>query len=330
MAALTPGRVPHVDRQRPALLWMEAMPGRPNSDGNFNSQRLTGAFMEEPVATAALIADPRRRDGTATLALLSVANDVESLERLLMSAQEQAFARGCARLLGPVALSPHLSYGALLDHFNQTPPLYTPYNAPYLPEVLEAVLESVQTARLYHISVSAGTEPLPGPAILRPLTVDEDAKVLPALLAALDEPAEFPRPDAVEAAFLLSWWGIAPRLGWIAEVEAEPVGFVLLQPDLAPAMRRAKGGRNPLWQLWWQWRRTQPSRRGRIVAAGVLPRWRRKGIGSQLWTAALASAHAQGWQSISVGPVADESAAQAFLLAHGAQPLQHYALYGTE
>jgi hypothetical protein len=123
VAALTPGRVPHLDRQRPALFWVEALPGRPNTDGNFNAQRFSSAFMEEAVATAALLADPRRRDGTATLALLSVANDVESLERLLSIAQEQAFTRGAARLVGPVALSPHLGYGALLDHFDQTPPL---------------------------------------------------------------------------------------------------------------------------------------------------------------------------------------------------------------
>jgi GNAT superfamily N-acetyltransferase len=330
MAALTPGRTPHVDRQRPALFWVEALPGRPNTDGNFSAQRFSGAFMEEAVATAALMADPRRRDGTATLALLSVANDIESLERLLSVAQEQAFARGAARLVGPVALSPHLGYGVLLDHFDQTPPLYTPYNAPYLPEVLEAVFERVQMARLYHIPISAYAEPLPGPAHLRPLTVDDDAKVLPNLLTALDEPDEFPRPDSVESAFLLSWWNVVPRLGWVAEVEEEPVGFVLLQADLAAAMRRARGGRNPLMQLWWQWRRTRRSPRGRIVAGGVLPRWRHQGIGSQLWAAALATAHLQGWQSMSVGPVADDSAAEAFLLAHHAQPLQHYALYGTE
>jgi ribosomal protein S18 acetylase RimI-like enzyme len=330
VAALTPGRVPHLDRQRPALFWVEALPGRPNTDGNFNAQRFSSAFMEEAVATAALLADPRRRYGTATLALLSVANDVESLERLLSIAQEQAFTRGAARLVGPVALSPHLGYGALLDHFDQTPPLYTPYNSPYLPEILDAVLERVQTARLYHIPVRARAKTVPGPAFLRPLRVDDDATVLPSLLAALDEVVDFPRPDTDEAAFLLRWWGIAPRLGWIAEIEGQPVGFVLLQPDLAPAMRRAKGGRNLLWRLWWQWRRTQPTHSGRIVAGGVLPRWRRQGIGKQLWAAALASAHLQGWRSLSVGPVADDSAAAAFLLAHDAQPKQRYALYGTE
>ncbi len=264
------------------------------------------------------------------LALLSVANDVESLERLLTVAQEQAFVRGRSRLLGPVALSPHLGYGILLDHFDQTPPLHTPYNSPYLPEVFDSVLEPVQTARLYHAPVTAQVEPTDGPATLRPLTVVDNDKVLPNLLAALDDNHEFAHPDVVEAAFLLAWWGIAPRLGWVAEVEGQAVGFVLLQPDLSAALRWAKGGRNLLWRLWWQWRRTQPTANGRILAAGVLRGWRRQGIGNQLWAAALQSAHAQGWQSVSIGPVADESAAAAFLFAHNAQPRQHYALYGTE
>jgi GNAT superfamily N-acetyltransferase len=264
------------------------------------------------------------------LALLSVANDVESLERLLMVAQEQAFARGRSRLVGPVALSPHLGYGALLDHFNETPPLFTPYNSPYLPEILEAVLERVQMARLYHVAVTGDVKSIDGPAKLRPLVVEDEATVLPNLLAALDDNEEFPRPDAEEAAFLLEWWGIVPRLGWIAEMDGQAVGFVLLQPDLGAALRWTKGGRNPLWWLWWQWRRTQPARSGRIVAGGVLPHRRRQGIGKQLWAAAMQSAHRQGWRSVSIGPVADDSAAASFLTAHDAEPRQRYALYGTE
>ena len=330
LRALSPDRTLHIDRQRPSFMWIEALQGQPNTDGNWSAHRYNHVFMEQAVAVAALLADPRRKDGTATLALLSVANDVESLERLLSVAQEQAFARGRSRLVGPTALSPHLGYGALLDHFDKTPPLHTPYNAPYLPEILEAVFDRVQTARLYHMPIHAPVESIAGPAVLRPLGDADDAKVLPTLLTALDDNREFPPPDDVEAAFLLQWWAIAPRSGWVAEVEGQAVGFVLLQPDLAVALRRAKGARNPLWRLWWQWRRTQPTRTGRIIAGGVLPAWRRQGIGTQLWAAAMNSAHRAGWRSVSVGPVADESAAAAFLSAQNAQPLQRYALYGTE
>ena len=328
--ALTPGSTPHVDRQRPVLFWVEALPGKPNTEGNWNAQRFNSAFMEEAVATAVLLADPRRRDGTATLAFFSVANDEESLERLWAVAQEQAFGRGFYNLVGPVAFSPYLGYGVLLDHFNQTPPLYTPYNPPYLPEILDTLLERVQTARLYHLDVPAKVNVPSAPAHLRPLTASDESTVLPTLFAALDSPFDSPPPDATEASFMVDWWRIAPSSGWIAEVEGQPVGFVLLQPDLAPALRRAGGGRTLLWRLWWQWRRTRPARAGRIVAGAVLPNWRQQGIGSQLLSAALRSAQLQGWHKLTIGPVADDSQAATFLLAHHAQPLQHYALYGME
>ena len=330
MAALTPGRTPYIARQNPALIWIEALQGKANTDGQWSSTRYNSVFMEEAVATAALLADPRRRDNTASLAMLNVANDVESLERLLSVALEQGFGRGRSRLVGPVELSPHLGYGALLDHFDKTPPLYTPYNSPYLPEILDAVFERVATARLYYAPVRPQAERIGGPASLRPIVPEDDTSILSSLLAALDGSVDFPRPDAVEAAFLLNWWQAVPRMGWIAEMQGEPVGFVLLQPDLAVALRRAKGGRPLHWRLWWQWRRTRPARDGRIVAGGVLPNWRRQGIGTQLWASALNSAHLHGWRTLSIGPVADDSAGASFLLTHKTEPLQHYALYGTE
>jgi GNAT superfamily N-acetyltransferase len=286
--------------------------------------------MEQAVAVTALLADPRRSDGTATMALLSVANDVESVERLVGVAQEQAYGRGRSRLIGPTALSPHLGYGVLLDHFDKTPPLHTPYNPPYLPEVMDAVFDRVQMARLYHLAMRHQAAKVVGPATLRPLVAADDVKVLPYLLTALDDNHEFPRPDAAEAAFLLDWWDVAPRCGWIAEIEGQAVGFVLLQPDLAMALRQTKGARMMWWQLWWQWRRTWRTSSGRLVAGGVLPRWRHQGIGRQLFAAAHNSALQQGWRSLTIGPVADDSTAATFLRGQEAQPLQRYALYGTD
>jgi GNAT superfamily N-acetyltransferase len=259
-----------------------------------------------------------------------VANDVESAERLVGVAQEQAYGRGRSRLIGPTALSPHLGYGVLLDHFDKTPPLYTPYNAPYLPEVMDAVFDRVQMARLYHMETHRQVRSVAGPATLRALVAEDNDKVLPYLLTALDDNPEFPRPDAAEAAFLLAWWDVAPRCGWVAEVDGQAVGFVLLQPDLAVALRQTKGAAMPWWQLWWQWRRTWRASSGRLVAGGVLPRWRHQGIGRQLMAAALNSAYQQGWRTLSIGPVADDTRAVAFLRGQEAQHLQRYALFGTD
>jgi hypothetical protein len=64
--------------------------------------------------------------------------------------------------------------------------------------------------------------------------------------------------------------------GWLAEVNERPVGFILLQPDLASILRQTKGGRHLLWRLWFNWASHKPSQRGRILFAGVLPEWRGK------------------------------------------------------
>ncbi len=69
MAALSLGRTPHLDRQHPALFWIEALQGRPNTDGTWNAQRFNNVFMEEAVATAVLLADPRRRNDSASSCL---------------------------------------------------------------------------------------------------------------------------------------------------------------------------------------------------------------------------------------------------------------------
>lgn len=333
-AALTPQRCAHLDRMHPLPLWLEAMPGQPNYTGQLSHRQLSGGLMEQSVGTALILADPRRRDGTGYLSLFSAANDVETLERFIGIALEQAMSHGIYRLVGPVGLSPHLAQGALLDHFDRSPPLYSPYNPPYLPEVLDAVLVPVQPARLYitditdRLGAPAATARA-GPAHLHALQPDDLAQRVPQLLAAWDSDPTFLAPDAEEAAFLISWWGRWPLTGWIAQVEGEAVGLMLLQADLAPALRLAKGGRNLLWRAWLHWRSRRRTVDGRVLALVVHPAWRRQGIGRQLWQAALMTGREARWRQISVGPVVDATPGASFLAAVGATPVQRYRLYAT-
>lgn len=107
------------------------------------------------------LCDPRRREGTAYLALLHCVNDPESLDRLLGRLAEALSARGCRRVIGPIGLSPHLGSGLLQDCWGQLPPLHTPYNPPYVPEVVGSAMRPLDRARLYHLEVP--TEPLSPP-----------------------------------------------------------------------------------------------------------------------------------------------------------------------
>lgn len=324
----------HLQRGPLALIWVEALPGRPRRPDEPLRGMAVG-MMEEPVAAAVVMADPRRRDRTAYLALPACANDEESLDRLLAAAQEHAWSLGCDRLLGPVGLSPYLQAGALCDHFHRAPPLYTPYNPPYLPDVLQTSLDAIRMTQLYQVAVSAPAPSAPppaavGPAQLVPLDPARLAgDLLPLFAATLAEGADFPPPDAAEAAFLLAWWGCYPLAGWLALADATPAGYVLHQPDLAPLLRRADGGRGWWRRGWLAWRRTRPVDAGRLLAGGVLPAWRGRGIGSQLWQQTLADAAAQGWQTLTLGPLDPQGQAAVFFAARGAIAQQRYALYAA-
>ena len=307
-------------------MWLEALPRRSTTD---DSPAFSGVAMERQVAATLAIIDPRRGDATAYLAWLHSLNDSSSLDKFLDAVAERLFGYGIRRLIGPTGLSPYIGSGLLQDHWNIIPPLHTPYNPPYLPEVVSNVLRARSSARLFYLPVSAKTgRTVTPPAMLTPLDVSRLPTDLLSLLVAACPPwLDFPSPDAVEAEFLLHRLGPWPTWGWLAEVDAQPVGFILLQPDLSPQLKRAGGGRNPLGWAWLQWAAKRPVRQGRVLFAGVLPDYRRQGIGRQLLHRALVEAIERGWDSLSIGPLPTTAPGARFLARMGAEARQTYILY---
>lgn len=298
---------------------------RRNGEAMWNAYGAGGsALMEEPVAAAIALADPRR-PGAAYLALMQCANDEECVERLLAAAAEQLRTQGVSTVYGPTALSPHLPSGVLASHYHLAPPLHTPYNPPFLADLLAELMTPVQTSRLYVAAAPPGAPPAAGPARLEPLEPPRLAgDLLPLFQAAMSD--QSPLPDAAEVEFLLDWIGFAPVFGWLACVEGKPVGFCLLQPDWAPLLRRTGGARTLLGRTRYAWGRP-PATAGRLLWGGVLPAWRRQGIGSQLWAQALHSAAAQGWRTLSAGPFDQDTSPAAFWTAGGAAAQQRYMLF---
>lgn len=325
-AALNPARNPHLARMTPTLLYFDGLrrmqerplPATPNL-----------ASIEAPLVTAALLQDPRRHDRTAYLAHLHCANSKSTLLAFQDKIVEELSNQGIRRFVGPTAFSPHLGSGALASHWQLPPPHLTPYNPPYLPELLARRMTPIAQSALFHVDVPATAQiALVGPAELRPLHPAQLSHELLPLLAALGQnPAGFAPPDALEADFWQRWLGPALH-GWVAWVERQPVGLVLLLPDLAARLRRWRGGRG-LWWLGLTAVRHQPVRAGRVLLGGVLPHWRGQGVGRQLWRQTLLSAQAAGWQTMTIGPVwaGKESTAVSFLQNHHALPQQTYQLY---
>ncbi|MEZ4592513.1 MAG: GNAT family N-acetyltransferase [Chloroflexota bacterium] len=324
LAALNPARNPHLARLNPALLYFDGL--RQMQERPLPATP-TLASIETPLVTAALLQDPRRRDRTAYLAHLHVANSKSAFLAFQDKIVEELSNQGIRRFIGPTALSPHLGSGALASHWQLPPPHLTPYNPPYLPELLARRLTPIAESVLFHFAVpmKAAAAP-PKPATLRPLDPAQLSGDLLPLLAALGQnPAGFAPPDAIEAAFWQRWLG--PELhGWVAWVDEQPVGLVLLLPDVAERLRRWRGGRG-LWWLGVTAVRHRPVQAGRVLLGGVLPDWRGQGIGQQLWRQTIQSAQASGWQTMTIGPVWRDRATELFLVRQHAVAQQTYQLF---
>jgi GNAT superfamily N-acetyltransferase len=327
-AALDPRRNAHLARLDAAFIQFEALYrtglGTPRPD---QPVPLSG-ILEQPVSAAVVVVDPRRKGKTAHLALPALVNDPEVFERLYYRILEDLSAAGYRRLIGPTGLSPHLGSGVLVDGWDRQPPLHTPSNPPYTPDLLGYKMQAFHTGRLYETAVPVVLPAVDGPAQLASFDPTRLAgDLLPLLAAATENALGFPPPDAVEAAFLLRWLRPETLHGVLAEVDGAPVGFALLCADAAARYRATRGGRRWPGRARLGLTRDRPASRGRLVFGGVLPAFRRRGIGRQLLAASLQLAGREAWTVISIGPVAQDSAAAAFLLTHGATAAQTYALY---
>ncbi|HHY53821.1 MAG TPA: GNAT family N-acetyltransferase [Chloroflexi bacterium] len=305
---------------------LEALPRRRQSAYAPNHQPLlAGAVFEQPVAAAVLLCEAET--GAAYLSMFHCANDEETLERLIGAVMERAAEAGCMRLVAPAGPLPAWGGGALLNHFNLPPPLHTPYTPPYLADLLATSMEARQRQVLLTLPVTADA-PASGPAVLRSLALSDLAGAhLPLLAAALAPHSDMPVLSADAAALLLQWIGVYPVSGWLAEVNDAPAGFVVVQPDLAPLVRRTGGGRWLPWRWYGAWARRRPARRGRLLLGAVAPAMRRRGVGSQLLAQAQRHAAAAGWAELVCGPYTEDTPVVDWLQRAGARVQQQYALF---
>ncbi|MEZ4619485.1 MAG: hypothetical protein R2867_28820 [Caldilineaceae bacterium] len=304
-----------MDRSIYRYIQLEALPQRRQSLG------VGTPLWEEPVAAALLCIDPRDQQRSGLLTLLHCANDEETVDRLRSVAQEELARQGGGRLLGPLALSPQLASGVLENYFHVVPPLHTVYNPPYLPELLSSSLTPWQSLSLFQLKL-----PVQPNSTSKPTVPDQHISVIP-LTAPMAQAASFlplwqiasptghlfPLPDPIEVAFIWDWLTVWPWAGWVAICQDQPLGFVLLQPDLAQQSRTAGGGHNPLWALWLRWRSQQPVSSGRLLYGGILPDWQGRGLEELLWQKTLRHAVEQGWSSLTIGPLAVDIADRSFL-----------------
>jgi GNAT superfamily N-acetyltransferase len=218
------------------------------------------------------------------------------------AAKDWARSRGLEKLLGPMNLSTNCEVGLLVEGFDSDPYLQMSYNPRYYGELLEAC--GLETAKDLFAWERAAWTPPPDRfvRIADKVRGHEGIEVRGVNLRHFD--AEVARIKEVYNAAWERSWGfipmtdsefdklaqdlrrfIASELALIVESAGEPIAFSLTVPDYNQALKKLNGRLTAfgvplgLAKLRWNARRID---RVRLVAQGVKPGWRWRGIDALL------------------------------------------------
>jgi hypothetical protein len=237
--------------------------------------------------------------GTGNWGLMEAADEAAA-QALVAAAEAWLRARGMRRVLAPLSLSVWDEPGLLVRGHDHSPMVMMGHHKPEYQGWIERLgYRHAKSLLTYHLDVTGGFPPL----IQRIVASGEKnprIRVRPVDLKRFDEEAA-----TILAILNDAWadnWGfvpITPReiayvgrklrplvhsdLIRIAEVEGEPVAFMMTLPDLNPTIRAIGGRLFPFgWArlLWWLRRPTDASMR--VPLMGVLKRLQSSRLASQL------------------------------------------------
>ncbi len=258
--------------------------------------------------------------------LFELVDDVEVARALLGTAAEAVQARGATVLRGPASFSTNEECGVLVEGFDGPPVILYPYNPPYYARLVEqAGLRPVMELYGYHLTLAGMEE---GGTAERMLRVIEKNNVRRGITVRTPDTTRLAAEFAtLKAIYNDAWeknWGFVPmtdqeldelvenlgmffdpELTIFAEVEGQPVGFLLGLPDLNQAIQRAypRPGKPDLLskaQIVWHWKVRSKITRIRVPLMGVRQGYRGIGVEAamfgKIYENASRLAPKRGWQ----------------------------------
>jgi GNAT superfamily N-acetyltransferase len=243
-----------------------------------------------------------QQDSAAFFGFFECVNEVSVSRRLFEAVEDWARQKGLKRVLGPMNPTTNDECGLLVDGFDSPPVFMTTYNPRYYLELVAA--EGFRKAKdllAFHIDLAT----LPMDRLGR--IADKVKKRLPEVkLRPVRRKTLASDLAKVKEVYNAAWqenWGFVPMtdaemdfmaarlkpllmegLAWLAETDAEPVGFLLATPDYNVAFKPLRGrlltprvlGALPLLLGW-----TRPSL-ARVLTLGVKESYRGKGLESAM------------------------------------------------
>ena len=279
--------------------------------------------------------------------LFDCIDNCEVAEALFRAADEWVRAKGRDEIMGPIDYSTNYVCGLLIDGFQHPPTLLTAHNPPYYADLIERCgFSKAKDWYAWWFSESpASTKRLREIASAR--AEKQGVRIRPVNLK--DMVGEARR---IRAVYNQAWeknWGfvpfteaefehmakemkplLIPPATLIAEIGNEPVGFVIGVPDINVALRHINGRLTtfglPVGLLKLLYYRTK-IRTGRLVALGVVEKYRRCGIAEMLVLQVMDEAFKRGFTGELSMTLEDNVMVNRFIEAMGAARYKTYRIY---
>ncbi len=266
--------------------------------------------------------------------------DAEASAALLTAAADWLRQRGATVMRGPTNFTTNDVLGLLVEGFDDDPAVLMPYNPPYYAEQF-AACGLVKSKDLYALEIKAEGYTGQLDRLASSVLSRGRATVRPVALSRWHEELAFVRRCYNEA-----WannWGfvpwtdrelaalakelkplIDPRLAFVGEVDGQPAAISIAVPDANEALKLANGRLFPLGLLKIVWRiKVSRCTRVRVLALGVLPKYRRLGLDGLLIHRTIQSGLALGYRRAELGWVLEDNEAML-------RPLEHLAAERTK
>jgi len=281
--------------------------------------------------------------------LFECIDDVDLARALFDAADTWLKQKGRTEMIGPIDYSTNYVCGLLIDGFEHPATLLTAHNPPYYERLIERsgfakekdwyawwFSEFSESAkRLRNIAAArAGKHGLTIRQIDKKKIEEESRRIISVFNQAWEKNwgyVPFTEAEAVHMARELKPL-IVPAGTLIAEISGAPVGFVLAVPDINVALRHLKNGRLTTFGLpiglakllYYQ----KKIRTGRLVALGILEKYRRAGIAEMLVLDVIDAAFQRGYTGAELSMTLEDNVmVNRFIEAMGAKRYKTYRIY---
>jgi len=279
-----------------------------------------------------------------------VINDYEVADVLFKVAMITIKGEGMKRMIGPASFSTNHEVGMLVDGYDLPPAVMMPYNKPYYNDLVEKFgLKKVKDLLAYHIDQEAEIDP-------RLVSVANRIKSREGIVLRSLNMKEFDAEvERINDIYNRAWsknWGFVPMsrdefrhmakdmkqivdpdLVFIAEVDTEPVGFILSLPDINQALKYTNGRLFPagLVKLLWHTKVKNKIDSLRIITLGIVHEYQKRGLDSLLCLEIFNVGQEKGYTRAEMGWILEDNVMMIKAIEHmGGKPSKRYRMYGMQ